>query len=82
MTGGRGPSQVGLREWMEASDTRLSSEHDGDDAGSFARCIAVQLGTDIRDVSATRLNGILRVQIGNRSDHWRDARQIPVAVEP
>jgi HSP20 family protein len=50
--------------------------------GSFARCIALPLGVDISDVSATCHNGILTVRIGMRSGQGRDARQIEVTVEP
>lgn len=50
--------------------------------GSFTRCIALPLGADISDVSATCHNGILMVRIGMRSEHERDTRQIQVTVEP
>lgn len=50
--------------------------------GSFARCIALPLGVDISDVSATCHNGILTVRIGMRSEQERDARHIEVTVEP
>jgi HSP20 family protein len=63
--------------------------HDGPDDeqsefqyGSFARCIALPLGVDISDVSATCHNGILTVRIGMRSEQGHDARQIEVTVEP
>jgi HSP20 family protein len=50
--------------------------------GRFARCIALPLGADISDVSATCHNGILTVRIRMRSEHERDARRIPVTAEP
>jgi HSP20 family protein len=63
--------------------------HDGPDDeqsefqyGGFARCIALPLGVDISDVSATCHNGILTVRIGMSSEQERDARQIEVTVEP
>jgi HSP20 family protein len=50
--------------------------------GSFARSIALPLGADIDDVSATCRHGILTVRIGMRSEHGLEARQIQVTVEP
>jgi HSP20 family protein len=50
--------------------------------GSFSRCIALPLGADISDVSATCHNGILAVRIGMRSEHDQDARRVQVTVEP
>jgi HSP20 family protein len=50
--------------------------------GSFNRCIALPLGADISDVSATCHNGILTVRVGMRPEHGRDARRIQVTVEP
>lgn len=50
--------------------------------GSSTRCIALPLGADISDVSATCHNGILTVRIRMRSEHEGDGRRIQVTVEP
>ncbi len=50
--------------------------------GRFARSIALPLGADVSDVSATCHNGVLTVRIGMRSEHGRDARRIQVTAEP
>jgi HSP20 family protein len=50
--------------------------------GTFSRSIALPLGADISDVSASYHNGILTARIGMRSEHELGARQIPVTVVP
>ncbi len=50
--------------------------------GRFARSIALPLGADVSDVSATCHNGILTVRIGMRPEYGRDARRIQVTAEP
>ena len=49
--------------------------------GIFARHIALPLGANVQDVSATCRNGVLTVRIGMASEH-HDARAIKVAIEP
>jgi HSP20 family protein len=66
----------------EQRHTGLEDEQSEFQYGSFARCIALPLGADISDVSATCHNGILTVRVGMRSEHDLDARRIPVTVEP
>jgi len=50
--------------------------------GSFARTIALPLGANVDDVSASCRDGILTVRVGMHSEHQKGARRIPVQVEP
>lgn len=50
--------------------------------GSFVRHIALPLGANVREVSASYHNGILTVRVGLQPDHQAGARAIDVTVEP
>ncbi|HUB42555.1 MAG TPA: Hsp20/alpha crystallin family protein [Streptosporangiaceae bacterium] len=50
--------------------------------GSFARTVALPLGANIHDVSATCRDGILTVRVGMQPEYQKGARRIPVQVEP
>jgi HSP20 family molecular chaperone IbpA len=50
--------------------------------GSFARTIALPLGANIHDVSASCRDGILTVRVGMQPEYEKGARRIPVQVEP
>lgn len=50
--------------------------------GDFARNVALPLGSNIHDVSASCHNGILTVRIGMEPEHQQGAQRIPVQVEP
>ncbi len=50
--------------------------------GHFARHVALPVGANVQDVSASSRNGILTVRIGMEPEHQHDSRPIDVAVEP
>jgi HSP20 family protein len=50
--------------------------------GSCSRTIALPLGTNIHDVSASCHDGILTVRVGMQPEYQHGARSIPVQVEP
>ncbi|HUC23589.1 MAG TPA: Hsp20/alpha crystallin family protein [Streptosporangiaceae bacterium] len=50
--------------------------------GSFAQTIALPLGANIHDVSASCRDGILTVRVGMHPEYQRGTRRIPVQVEP
>ena len=50
--------------------------------GSFARVIALPLGANIHDVSASCGCGVLTVRIGMQPEHQQGARRVAVQVEP
>lgn len=50
--------------------------------GTFARHVALPLGANVQDVSATCRNGVLTVRIGMTAEHDHTPRAINVATEP
>jgi HSP20 family molecular chaperone IbpA len=50
--------------------------------GSFARHVALPLGANVRDVSASYRMGILTVRIGLGSEDAHSSHAIDVAIEP
>ncbi len=50
--------------------------------GTLARHVALPLGANVRDVSASYRNGILTVRIGMEPEHLQGARAIDVSIEP
>ena len=69
---------------VQAEHRHLGSPDDQSEFqyGRFARSIALPLGADVSDVSATCHNGVLTVRIGMRSEDAMDARRIQVTAEP
>lgn len=49
--------------------------------GSFARSIALPLGANIDDVSATCRDGVLTVRIGMQPEHLQGGRRVEVQAE-
>jgi len=50
--------------------------------GSFVRTIALPLGANLDDVSASCRDGVLTVRVGIQAEYQKSARHIPVQVEP
>ena len=50
--------------------------------GSFARHVALPLGANVEEVSASAHDGILTVRIGLEPEHQHGSRAIDVTVEP
>ena len=50
--------------------------------GNFARTIALPLGANVHEVSASCRDGILTVRVGMQPEYQKGARRIPVQVEP
>lgn len=50
--------------------------------GSLARTVALPLGANVRDVSASCHNGVLTVRIAMQPEHEQVARRVAVQVEP
>jgi HSP20 family molecular chaperone IbpA len=50
--------------------------------GRLARDIALPLGSNVQDVSATCRDGILTVRIGMEPEHQQEARRVEVRIEP
>jgi HSP20 family protein len=50
--------------------------------GSFARHVALPLGSDPRNVSASYHNGILTVRVGMEPEQQQASRAIDVDIEP
>jgi HSP20 family protein len=48
--------------------------------GTFARHLALPLGSSVQDVSAAYHNGILTVRVGMEPEHQDVARKVPVEV--
>jgi HSP20 family protein len=49
--------------------------------GTYARHIALPLGSNVEDVTAAYRNGILTVRIGMEAKHHAGPREIPVSTE-
>jgi HSP20 family protein len=49
--------------------------------GTFARHVALPLGSNVDDVTASYRNGILTVRIGMEADHEAAARAVPIDVQ-